>query len=383
VESSDGTRSKRGVAVARDLAESYRKLERHIASAEILGESQKRNARLMAVDLAEEHEAWDSVPFRLLLEFNRRCNVKCVHCDIKRGGTRDFPLARFERLMEEIGWGVQEVMPLVGGEPTLAPVHAIAPLLRRHNVFLNFITNGILFTREFYEPIADVTGRVQFSFHSHLPEVFERVMPGSSFREVLRNLRDVVEIAGRTEAHVVPCIVVMEDVFDTLPAYVDYLADLGIARVIFQKLYPHTKHLEDLDPLRRRPQSEVDERLAQVMERANARGVYVETNLHQLFRHPENRPRAPSRFDILQENVGIVELFRPGFCMSTATTSVVEWDGCTMPCIKDHIVLDNLLDRSFQDVWNGHAMRMLRRSFFTEELRPNCAVCKSFYLGHP
>jgi radical SAM protein with 4Fe4S-binding SPASM domain len=366
-----------------DLAASYGKLEHYIAQAEILNASQKHNARLKAADLHQQREVWESVPFRLLLEFNRKCNVKCTHCDIKRSGTGDLDLARIAELLDEIGWGVEEVMPLVGGEPTLAPVHAVAPLLRRHNIYLNFITNGILFTREFYEPIADLTARIQFSFHSHRREPFERIMPGGHFDAVVRNLRDTIAIARGTQAHVIPCVVVMNDVLDELPEYVDFVADLGIERVIFQKLYPHTKHLDELDPLTTRSQDEIDERLGRVMERANARGVYVETNLHQLFRHPENRPRAPSRFDILQENVGIVALFHPGFCMSTATTAVVEWDGTVLPCIKDHIPLGNANHLSFQQAWNGLEMQNLRRSFFQRPLRPNCAVCWNFYLEHP
>jgi MoaA/NifB/PqqE/SkfB family radical SAM enzyme len=364
-----------------DLERSYRVLEHHL-QADILNASQRENARLKARDLYEERLVWESVPFRLLWEFNRRCNVKCIHCDIVRAGTGSLPMEALERVLGEIGWGVWELMPLVGGEPTLAPIHAAAPLLRRHNVYLNFITNGLLFDRAFFEPIADITSRVQFSLHSIKREVFERIMPHADFARVLRNLRDAFELGEPSETHVIPCVVAMDDVLDELPDYVDFVADLGARRMIVQKLYPKTLRGDELDFHPRRGPSEQAEIFGAVRERARARGVYIETNVAALFRDPEMEV-PPSRFNIQQENVGIVELFHPGFCMSTATQAIIEWDGSFLPCIKDRILQGHLLGRSFDELWNGEGMQALRRSFFQRSYRPNCAVCRDFYLGHP
>lgn len=364
-----------------DLGRSLAVLEHHL-KADILNDSQRENARRKAQDLHQERLVWESVPFRMLWEFNRRCNVKCAHCDIQRAGTGALPLAALERVLSEVGWGLWELMPLVGGEPTLAPIHEAVPLLRRHNVYLNFITNGILFDPAFFEPIADITSRVQFSLHSMRKEVFERIMPHSDFGRVVRNLRATVELAERTETHVIPCIVAMDDVLDELPDYVDFVADLGARRMIVQKLYPKTLRKDELDFRARRSPAEQADIFGAVRERARARGVYVETNVAELFRDPEMEV-PPSRFNIQQENVGIVELFHPGFCMSTATQAIVEWDGSFLPCIKDRILQGNLLEHSFGALWNGAGMQALRRSFFQRSYRPNCSVCRDFYLGHP
>ena len=76
-------------------------------------------------------------------------------------------------------------------------------------------------------------------------------------------------------------------------------------------------------------------------------------------------------------------MFRPGFCIATATQTVVEWDGTVLPCIKDHIVQGNVHRTRFLDLWNGPGMQALRSTFFEASLRPYCAQCKNFYLGHP
>ena len=156
-------------------------VERALARSPIYTESQKENVRLMARDLAEGRLWWRSVPFRILFEFNRRCNVQCVHCGIDRRRTGELGTDVLERLLDRIGHGSVEIMPFLGGEPTLAPIPAIAAIARRHRQWLNFITNGIRFDRALFESIADVTARVQFSLHAHRADMFRRVIPNVDF----------------------------------------------------------------------------------------------------------------------------------------------------------------------------------------------------------
>ncbi len=366
-----------------DRSRSDRIVEAALAATSVYRESQKANVRLMADDLFERRSEWRSVPFRLLFEFNRLCNVKCVHCDIRRAGTEHLPIEVFERLLEEIGWGSIEVMPLAGGEPTLAPIHAAADVARRHNHWFNFITNGILFDRAYFEEIADVTARVQFSFHSHRRDVFASIMPGAEFDRVVRNLGDAVELSARTGAHVVPTIVAMRDNLDSMAEYVDFVADLGVNRVIIQKLYPHTKRFAELDANRGRSAAELDEIWSHVLETANRRRVFIETCVPHIFRRQEGVPFTRSRFDILQENAGIVGLYHPEFCISTALQTVIERDGTVLPCVRDRIVLGNILESSFMELWNGPVMQRLRRSLFDRCPSAHCAKCKEFWLGHP
>ena len=366
-----------------DVQRSRRVLEDALASAAILGESQKANARLKAEDLLQARSTWQSVPFRIMFEFNRRCNESCSFCGIERTNTGDLAPEVLERLLDEIGWGTMEIMPLAGGEPTLAPIHEIAPIVRRYRNYLNFITNGYRFDRAFYEPIADITARIQFSFHSHEPSTYRRLMPHGDLERVVRNLEDAVKIAEGTEAHVLTCLVLTSANVDSLSEYVRFVADLGIRRVIVQKLYEHSPGYAELRPDRDRDRDEVRTALWKALTTAKEAGVFVETNVDEIFGDPENRPRQRSRFDVLQENTGIVDLFHPGFCMATAILALVEWDGTVLPCCRDHIVLGNVLHSSFEEIWNGPAMQRLRQSFFQRSWRPNCAKCHAFYNGHP
>jgi radical SAM protein with 4Fe4S-binding SPASM domain len=365
-----------------DLAASDAIRDGALAHAPFLAPSQVDNIEKKSRDLAEERLVWDSGPFRLMLEPNRRCNTKCVHCDIERAGTGELGLAVIERLLDEIGWGTMEILPFVGGEPTLAPLREIGALARRHAQYLNLTTNGALFTRGLYSDIADVVSRVHVSLHSHRREVQERHAPGLSFDAIVRNVADAAAIAKETGAQVLCGLVVMDSNLHELEDYVRFVADLGVERVILQKLYPGTVRYAEEGVEGRRSPDEVRAAANAALEAALELGVFLETNVDAIFADPRMSNPQTSRFDILQDYSHVVELYHPGFCIATAIMALVEWDGTVLPCCRDRIVLGNLREQSFDSIWNGEPMQRLRESFFRRELRPFCRGCMAFYNGH-
>ena len=365
-----------------DLEASNRIRDQALSRATILNASQRENIQRKCDDLYGERLEWESVPFRLMLEPNRRCNVQCLHCDIERAGTRHLALPVIARLMDEIGWGTMEILPFVGGEPTLAPIAELAALARRTNNYLNFTTNGLLFTHEYYSEIADVVSRVHFSLHSHLPEVHARIMPGVDFDRLVRNVEAAVEIAEDSGAQILAGMVLMDSNLDGLADYVRFVAELGVRRVILQKLYPQSHAFPAEGLAVHRTPEEIRRQVSAAMDAAAELGVFVETNVDEAFGDARNQNPFSSPFDILQDYSHVVELYRPGFCISTAIMLLIEWDGTVLPCCRDRIPLGNLNNTSFQGIWNGEPMKRLRASFFERELRPFCKRCMGFYNGH-
>ena len=308
--------------------------------------------------------------------------MRCVHCDIERKGTGTLSTRVVERLLDEVGWGTMEIMPFIGGEPTLAPIDDLAPLARRYNNYFNFITNGYRFTRDYYRAIADCTARVHFSLHSHHPEVYRELMPGLDFETVVRNLAAAVEIGAEHGAQILTGLVVMHDNLEDLSDYVRFVHGLGIRRVIFQKLYPWTQAHDRQGVEGRRAPAEIARHVRRALETALELGVFLETNLDEAFGDERNQNPWSSRFDVLQSSSHVVQLFHPGFCISTAVTTLVEWDGTVQPCCRDRIVLGNLNEQSFGEIWNGDAMKRLRESFFRRQLSLFCGKCMAFYNGH-
>lgn len=85
---------------------------------------------------------------------------------------------------------------------------------------------------------------------------------------------------------------------------------------------------------------------------------------------------------MLHENAHIVELYRPDFCISTAITVFIEWDGTVLPCFQHRIPLGNLYEQSFGEIWNGPAMQRHRRTFLERDLQSFCSNCQRFFCDH-
>jgi len=357
-------------------------LERALAETDLLTPSQELNIRAKVEDLVRGRLVWESVPFRVILESNRRCNLACTMCDNVHTGNGELDAGLVERLYDRIGPGAVEIQPFGAGEPTLSPMDQLAPLARRHNQYFNFITNGVLFTRAYHERIADRVGRVQFSIHSHRAEVSDRITASTDHAEVVANLEDAVVLGDQTGTHVLASMVVMDDNLDELPDYVRFMGDRGVRRILFSRLYPTSSVYAEQGIERCREQEEIDDIAAAALEAALEHGIYLETNIESIVTDPRNRPHERSRFDLLHENAHIVELFRPEFCISTAITIFVEWDGTVLPCFQHRIPLGNLYEQSFDEIWNGSAMQRHRQRFFRRDLEDFCARCQRFFCDH-
>lgn len=77
----------------------------------------RRTSRILSVPLVERGYRPD--PVYLFLELNRRCNHRCVMCDIWKSPTDGLPLAEIKRLFDVGFYDKVERVILAGGEPTI------------------------------------------------------------------------------------------------------------------------------------------------------------------------------------------------------------------------------------------------------------------------
>ncbi|MEO0651582.1 MAG: radical SAM protein, partial [Planctomycetota bacterium] len=322
-----------GLALAdrpdRDRAD--RTLERALANADVLSAAQRDNVRRLADDLYFARSVWESVPPRLNVEFHTRCNLKCPFCDVPRGGRAALSVELLEQVLDEIGPGVMEIMPLLGSEPTLGPLAECAPLLRRHNIRYNFITNGIRLDAAYLAPIEDVTSRIQFSIQSPRPDVYRQLMPHSGFERVVANLDHAASFGRRTGVQVAVSAIVMAENVLHLDELVRFAAEHGVERVVLAKLFPATERYADHAPQLHHEAGAIHDALERVVCAAVEHGIFLETCVDQLAHRDEIPPPRPSPFDILQETSRLIDLYHPGFCISTATTAFLHPDGAVTP----------------------------------------------------
>ena len=266
-----------GPARGIDRAASDRVIERVFAEDVLLRPAQKQNLRLMADDLYEGRLEWKSLPLRINVEMHERCNEVCVYCDVPRGSGRALNLRTLERLLDEIGSAVLDVMPLLGSEPTLGPLEEIAALLRRHHNLLHLVTNGVRLSPRLVDAIADVTWRIQVSIPSHRLETYRQIMPLSDLARVIANLDHAVAVGRETGMQVVVAVVPTAQNLVHLDEWVRFFADRGVTRVNVSKLFEGTVRYSEFAAEVHLDGAIVDDAYERILTAVHECDVYLET----------------------------------------------------------------------------------------------------------
>jgi radical SAM protein with 4Fe4S-binding SPASM domain len=69
---------------------------------------------------------------------------------------------------------------------------------------------------------------------------------------------------------------------------------------------------------------------------------------------------------------------RPGYCFQLASYVRIIPNGNVYPCCRgwdDHLLMGNVFQQSFEEIWNGPAYQKLREEFATGDLREGCRHC--------
>ncbi|QDU83532.1 pyrroloquinoline quinone biosynthesis protein PqqE [Planctomycetes bacterium Pla163] len=353
-----------------------------LAQSSILNADKARNVRALADDLYEGRSVWSGVPTRISIDLHARCNERCVFCDVPRGDPTRMAMGTVERLFDEIGWGVFEVLPVVGSEPTLGPLHELAAILRRHGSYLDLITNGARMTPRYLDGLIDVLGRLQISCPTDDAKVYRELMPSVDPALVMDNIAAAARLLRERGIPFLVSAVALAQNVEHLAGYLHRLADLGVERMVVARLFPQTRRFAELDPVGNLGEARTARAFERLLEAAIERGVHLETCIEELHACPDIAPPKASAFDVLQSVADLVDLYRPGFCISTAITTFVHVDGTVTPCLRDHIPLGNLHTSPFDAIWNGPAMQQLRREHFDGARSSRCDACMEYFLGH-
>src|SRR5262249_34646053 len=162
----------------------------------------------------------------------------------------------------------------------------------------------------------DVAARLCFSFHSHRPDVFRRVMPSLDFDTVAQNLADAVELARAHDSDVVAALGVLDCNLDSPDDDDRFVTEPAVPALPLQRLQPGSSVI----PIEgveggggRRPAGSAAAPLRRALDAAIELGVFVETNCPEIAGDPRNVQRRRTRFDVLNETSALVDLYCPRF----------------------------------------------------------------------
>jgi MoaA/NifB/PqqE/SkfB family radical SAM enzyme len=294
------------------------------------------------------------------IDLTRRCNLRCYGCRYhspqgiispkKDENNQDYPLDLFRKVIPELKtMGTRSICFSGEGEPFLHPqLLDFVSIAKEAGLRVTLLTNGTWLDESTIKSlIASRLDILKVSLWASSSEEYERNCPGTdpeNFRRVAEGLKLLAQLKAAQKSFL-PSVVLHQPVnrhnFQNTPAPVNLALATGCEGLSFS-------------PLRTRRGRLVSGALSPDEERSFCRA------LKQLGKRLKGRLSHSGIDPVLRR-------FRLGEPVGEKLPCSIGWlhaylkvDGAVLPCGDCSLVMGNLGDQSFQDIWNGPACRSFR-----------------------
>jgi len=339
-------------------------------------------------------------PLSIFFIINSRCNLKCQMCDVGRrytesmfyknlvgkgaGGRGDFPIERFEILMDEVR-SFRPFISITSTEPLLYdPLPRAIAAAKSRNLAVNVTTNGLLLYRRHSELLDAGLDRLTVSLDGPA-DIHDRIrgVPGAfrTIQEGLLSLIDQKRKRGVARPSITINTVITNLNAGSLGRLLESIPLADVEQVAFtlmsfchQELADrHNRQWGDKYPASRTclegdtDPSKIDIRLLHA-ELREIRGRH-HGKVHFFFRNtPEFLEKYFHRPDEFMD-------FRP--CVFPWFTAQVTASGDLIGVTRCYPrSFGNILRKPFREVWNGTEMRAFRKELRKHRRFPACTRCE-------
>lgn len=319
----------------------------------------------MGLETDMPFSARPSAPYRMDLALTYRCNNDCSHCYNAR--ERDFPevaTEHWKQILDRL-WelGIPHIV-FTGGEPTL---RSDLPELIAHAESLGQITglntNGRrLADDRFVRTLVDAgLDHVQITLESSVEDVHtEMVRSNGAFRQTVQGLQNALA----SPLFVMTNTTMLRTNLKTLPDTLDFLADLGVPTIGLNALIYSGHGLTVGTGLE---EGELTPLLETATAKTAARG-------QRLIWYT---PTQYCQYDPTLHALGVKG------CTAALYSMCIEPNGDVLPCQSYYQSLGNVLDDSWDAIWNHQLSVQLRERRSLPDKCTNCSLLPACGGGCP
>lgn len=300
-----------------------------------------------------------SAPYRMDLALTYRCNNDCHHCYNLEHPQPGQPLKRPELTTEEwkqvidTAWdlGIPHII-FTGGEPTLRDD---LPELVAHAEANGQITGLNTNARRLSDPnfvkrLLDAgLDHVQITVESSDADIHNTMVNARAFEQTIAGLKNVLA----TRLYVMTNTTMLRDNVASIPATLDFLADLGVPTVGLNALI-YSGHGASVGT--GLPERDLAPLLEVARQKTDARGQKLIWYTPTQYCH----------FDPVQMDLGVKG------CTAAQYNMCVEPDGAVLPCQSYYKPLGNILHDDWDSIWNHPLALKLRER---QDLPLKCEGC--------
>jgi radical SAM protein with 4Fe4S-binding SPASM domain len=295
-----------------------------------------------------------SAPYRMDLAVTYRCNNDCAHCYNAR--ERNFPELSTQQWFKIIDrlWelGVPHIV-FTGGEATLR--NDLPQLI--HHAESNGQITGLntnarrLIDKDYIKQLVDAgLDHVQITVESCMPEIHDEMMRAKgAFNQTITGLKNALD----TKLYVMTNTTMLRTNVQTIPATLDFLADIGVPTIGLNALILSGHGLTVGTGLQ---ESELQPILDIATQKTGERG-------QKLIWYT---PTQYCQFDPTASNLGVKG------CTAALYSMCIESNGNVLPCQSYYHPLGNMLTDTWDSIWNHKLSTQLRER---QNLPAKCENC--------
>jgi len=294
-----------------------------------------------------------TAPYRMDLALTYRCNNDCAHCYNAR--ERTFPSLSVEewKRVLDITWdlGIPHIV-FTGGEPTLMDfLPELVAHAETNGQITGLNTNARRLADEKYlaKLVSAGLDHVQITVESGDAEIHNAMVGAKAHRQTIQGLKNALA----SPLYVMTNTTMLRDNVHTIPATLDFLADLGVPTVGLNALIYAGRGKNVGTGL---DESELTPLLETAQLKTQMRG-------QKLIWYT---PTQYCNFDPTALNLGIKG------CTAALYNMCVEPDGAVLPCQSYYTPVGNLRRDSWDSIWNHDLSVKLRER---QGLPSKCNVC--------
>lgn len=310
-----------------------------------------------------------AAPYRLDLALTYRCNNDCAHCynvvphAPLPGGKGELDTASWKRILDH-AWelGIPHIV-FTGGEPTLREdLPELIAHAEANGQITGLNTNGRrLADRKYLDRlVAAGLDHVQITLESCDPAVHDRMVRAHAFDQTVRGIRHALA----SPLFVMTNTTMLRTNAHTIPATLDFLADLGVPTVGLNALIYAGRGATVGTGL-------AESELAPLLEIARQK---TKANGQRLIWYT---PTQYCHFDPVQMDLGVKG------CTAALYNMCVEPDGSVLPCQSYYCSLGNFLTEDWEAIWNHPLARRLREREWLPEKCRDCLLLAECGGGCP
>ena len=317
------------------------------------------------INLSRHMNNFFPAPLLVNLEITKRCNLKCIHCDVRKMPETYQDIIKKELSTSEIKDIVNSLKSLgtkyisiSGGEPFLRKdIFEIIEYIKDREMGLHISSNGALITEEVAKRINDLgLNAISISLDAVTPELHDEIRGvKGAFEMAVRGIRNLVDYENKvTQVGISPIITDLN--LEQLPELVDFAHELGLDAIRFQPWHISLGHNETEKKLNIKGErlDDLDKAVEQIIER---------TKNYQIYTNTDTYLRGVKQY-FLDNNKIDVECFAGSF------TCNISWLGDVVPCAFIPAV-GNVRNEPFENIWNSQKFNDVRRNI----TKGNCQKC--------